>query len=282
MSEPEIHARLLCRTGDLAGATFDVGAAATIGRGSDSDVVVESRRVSRHHARIWREEGRYWIEDLDSLNGTRVDDDPVTGAVPLESLNVITFADDVDFVFVAQEGTTPERPERGATVADLAGFGRLPDLDSAEPAAADEVDEPVRRPTVSQQAGFGAIPELDDEAEPEDRPVPEDEPEPEDASTQTPTLSVSLPDGTSTFTLEPGRHVLGRSAECDIVLPDPETLLSRQHAAVSVEYDGSVTLTDLDSANGTWMAGERVDKVRLNPGDTFKLGPHLEITLTTR
>jgi pSer/pThr/pTyr-binding forkhead associated (FHA) protein len=30
--------------------------------------------VSRRHARIWRAEGRYWIEDLESVNGTLVND----------------------------------------------------------------------------------------------------------------------------------------------------------------------------------------------------------------
>lgn len=44
----------------------------TIGRSPDSDIVVDDRRASRCHARVWREPHGYRLEDLDSLNGTFV------------------------------------------------------------------------------------------------------------------------------------------------------------------------------------------------------------------
>jgi hypothetical protein len=46
----------------------------TLGTAPDNDVVLPSRRASRHHARVWRTpEGTCWIEDLRSTNGTWVD-----------------------------------------------------------------------------------------------------------------------------------------------------------------------------------------------------------------
>jgi hypothetical protein len=46
----------------------------TLGTAADNAVVLASRRVSRHHARVWRTpEGACWIEDVGSTNGTRVD-----------------------------------------------------------------------------------------------------------------------------------------------------------------------------------------------------------------
>ncbi len=42
----------------------------TLGRQVDNDVVLKDARVSRHHARITFEDGQYWIEDLNSANGT--------------------------------------------------------------------------------------------------------------------------------------------------------------------------------------------------------------------
>ncbi len=46
----------------------------TLGTARDNDVVLASRRASRHHARVWRTpEGTCWIEDLGSTNGTWVD-----------------------------------------------------------------------------------------------------------------------------------------------------------------------------------------------------------------
>jgi pSer/pThr/pTyr-binding forkhead associated (FHA) protein len=48
-----------------------------IGRHTDSDFVINERTVSRRHAAIHRE-GYVWIvEDLGSLNGTRVNGKPI-------------------------------------------------------------------------------------------------------------------------------------------------------------------------------------------------------------
>ncbi len=51
---------------------------ATIGRAPDSDVVLNIRSVSRHHARIFYEGGHFWIKDLESGNGTTVNGKRVT------------------------------------------------------------------------------------------------------------------------------------------------------------------------------------------------------------
>ncbi|MGX1547879.1 FHA domain-containing protein [Streptomyces adustus] len=48
------------------------GPVTTLGRGSDSDVVLADASVSRSHARIVRTESGFRIEDLDSFNGTAV------------------------------------------------------------------------------------------------------------------------------------------------------------------------------------------------------------------
>src|ERR1700724_2615447 len=46
----------------------------TIGRSPDNDLPVDNLAVSNHHAKIYYEAGRMVIEDLDSLNGTFVND----------------------------------------------------------------------------------------------------------------------------------------------------------------------------------------------------------------
>jgi Protein of unknown function (DUF3662)/FHA domain len=53
-----------------------------IGRASDNDLSIANQRVSRYHAQVrWVAEG-WLVYDLDSTNGTFVDDQPVTGANP--------------------------------------------------------------------------------------------------------------------------------------------------------------------------------------------------------
>ncbi|HWP84421.1 MAG TPA: FHA domain-containing protein [Terriglobia bacterium] len=42
----------------------------TIGRAPDNDIVIDNLAVSGHHAQLLVEEGRFLIEDLNSMNGT--------------------------------------------------------------------------------------------------------------------------------------------------------------------------------------------------------------------
>lgn len=52
----------------------------TVGRDRENDIVLDSDSVSRHHARVEHREGQFFVSDLDSTNGTYVNDDaaPIT------------------------------------------------------------------------------------------------------------------------------------------------------------------------------------------------------------
>ncbi len=57
--------------------------------------------------------------------------------------------------------------------------------------------------------------------------------------------------------LEPGGVVIGRDADCDLVLTDDG--VSRRHLRVTPGQGGlRATITDLDSVNGTWVEGARI------------------------
>ena len=49
----------------------------TIGRDTASSVVLDDPQASRHHARIVFKEDSFWLEDLGSTNGTRVNGESV-------------------------------------------------------------------------------------------------------------------------------------------------------------------------------------------------------------
>ena len=76
--------------------------------------------------------------------------------------------------------------------------------------------------------------------------------------------------------LKPGKNVVGRGAEADVVLDDPG--VSRKHAEVHFDQgdqgdQGRVRLVDLGSTNGTFLDGERVSSVRtLREGSTITMG----------
>jgi DNA-binding NtrC family response regulator len=56
----------------------------------------------------------------------------------------------------------------------------------------------------------------------------------------------------------------------DVVLPVRG--VSREHARLSVEQDG-LTLTDLESKNGTFVDGDPVQRARVRPGQELRFGP---------
>ncbi|MFQ5523762.1 MAG: FhaA domain-containing protein [Acidimicrobiia bacterium] len=64
-----------------------------VGRSLEADVVIGHDDVSRRHALIWREKGRSWIRDMDSANGTFVDDRQIDGQpTPVEYGSLISFS----------------------------------------------------------------------------------------------------------------------------------------------------------------------------------------------
>ncbi|WP_149181750.1 FHA domain-containing protein [Streptomyces sp. TRM49041] len=83
---------------------------------------------------------------------------------------------------------------------------------------------------------------------------------------------VAGPDAGGVHLLDAGHVRIGRSADADVPLDDPD--VSRLHCVVTVGDDGRVTVADLDSTNGTTLDGKRVGTraVRLKPGALLRVG----------
>ncbi len=79
-----------------------------IGRGGDARITLLSDRVSRHHARITIGEDRAVIEDLDSKNGTIVDEERIDAPTTLQDGGTVRFAD-LPLIFLRQAFHGPER-----------------------------------------------------------------------------------------------------------------------------------------------------------------------------
>ncbi|MFJ8507980.1 FHA domain-containing protein [Streptomyces avermitilis] len=83
---------------------------------------------------------------------------------------------------------------------------------------------------------------------------------------------VAGPDAGGVHLLHGGQIQIGRSADADVPLDDPD--VSRLHCAVTVAEDGRVAVADLGSTNGTTLDGRRVGDraVRFAPGALLRLG----------
>jgi len=85
------------------------------------------------------------------------------------------------------------------------------------------------------------------------------------------TVAVAVIEGPArgqVFRLSKARVVLGRSG-ADIVLYDPE--VSRKHCAIEV-HGSTATLIDLQTTNGTFVAGKSIQKCQLQHLSKFRIG----------
>ncbi len=65
----------------------------------------------------------------------------------------------------------------------------------------------------------------------------------------------------------------GRSEENEVVLEDPEKVVSRRHAELRFK-NGQYEIFDLGTQNGTWIGGDRIQHAVVPPGVPVMIGPY--------
>lgn len=78
-----------------------------IGRDLDCQIVIPDRQVSRQHARIRRQAGGYWLEDLGSKNGTHLNGVAVSQPALLQDGDLVQIALAAKLAFVGMDSTVP-------------------------------------------------------------------------------------------------------------------------------------------------------------------------------
>jgi hypothetical protein len=85
--------------------------------------------------------------------------------------------------------------------------------------------------------------------------------------------------GGRTMSLPDGEHDVGRMSDCWLTLDDE--LASRYHARF-IASGGNLELQDLQSRNGTYVNGERIEgRVQLKDGDRVRIGRELIAVLSS-
>ncbi len=270
---------------------FTFAEEATIGRSADNSICVESSVVSTHHARIAfdAESSRYMIEDLESLNGTRLDGAAVERPEPLVGLHLICFGGSEDFIFQVistedgDELDTIEIPpvsktQVGEEVPVLPEVLREGDAPEATPkkrrgrkaaaksarAAAKPIDEPVDEPA-AEPAGGGTRIEQDVVPIPAVLAAASSAASAADAAAESQqgsegsgwSLEIQLEGGPRRFALAEGENLVGRSNVARIRLDVAD--LSRRHAVILVDK-GKVFVRDEGSRNHTFLDGIQVEE----------------------
>lgn len=294
-------AKLFCKTGQLSGATFEIQPVTTIGKNVENTIQLYPALISGKHARISFDEkaNGYFLEDLNSRNGTRLDGMRVRGKERLGKLNVITFADTFDFFFQlldAENNSVSQVPQAKT-------------LDQEEPPRTKAAQQP--KTEVNQE--FTPLPQMDDDAKQKTvfddgvfvlPPLMEEKKNeiPDAGRTKvgvefTPLQSFSpesarraaleqpagqafipkyvlifetLKDGPKVFDLKDGSTIVGRDSSCAISVDDGS--VSRKHAEF-VFANGRLTLKDLGSKNHTHIDNQRISReVEVREGMEISFG----------
>lgn len=257
-----------------------------IGFARDNDLVVPVPQVSSHHAEIIRTDRGYVIRDLHSTNGTFVGGNRVQVAY-VQVGDRISLGS-YEFVFdqaVASRVDALEQHQRGR--------GQKPPVLIGRDAECDVVlDAPqisrrhVRLVPIGDQSwrvedlqsANGAF--VNDRHNRIDQAIVSEDDVLFLGSYRFPLTRIreflhvdepSLPSGA--LRLPEDRRVItfGRGADNDIVLDAPQ--ISRYHARLLRTEEG-VILEDLNSANGTFVDGRRVQRATVESGQTISLGSY--------
>lgn len=94
--------QLIMRSGPTPGAAYTLeGDQMTIGRDSSNEITINDAEVSRRHARLTFQGGKYVLEDLGSTNGTFVNGQRLAGPRVLKAGEVVSFGEQIVLVFEA-------------------------------------------------------------------------------------------------------------------------------------------------------------------------------------
>ncbi|HXD11198.1 MAG TPA: FHA domain-containing protein [Anaerolineales bacterium] len=112
--------QLIMRSGPTPGASFILeGDQLTIGRDAANEIVINDAEISRRHARLTFQGGKYVLEDLGSTNGTFVNGQRLAGPRVLKAGEVVSFGEQIVLVFEAStidSGATMVSPRAAAAV----------------------------------------------------------------------------------------------------------------------------------------------------------------------
>jgi FHA domain len=91
----DVDAWLVAESGGglRAGERFDLIGGLSIGRSTDADVQIDDRYASGLHARIFSREGHAYVEDMNSTNGTLVNEASLSGEAELIDGDVVRIGD---------------------------------------------------------------------------------------------------------------------------------------------------------------------------------------------
>ena len=277
----------------------------TIGRQEGNTIRLTERNISRKHARMLRQNGTMYVEDLASYTGVRVNGARIVAVTPVAEGDEVQIGDYKLMVRIDRPATSPNPdratmpampavlgpmnsvggsvaiPTRGtpAMAAQAQGVAaprpsppQVPVVPAGPAIASPSAPAPMIRASAPVPHALSAVPDLL-EAQPtipvrtlSEGPSPSGQPAVETAARLV-VLTNEL--AGQEFSLARASVVIGRTDENDIVINHRS--ISRHHAKIVREGDRH-TIVDLQSANGVRVNNEDYERIELHAGDVVELG----------
>lgn len=308
---PIVSARLFSKTGTCAGLAFQITSErpVTVGRTQGANLIVPDRLVSREHARILFEDGRFVLENIEATNGTFLNGAQMDRE-PLEHLDVVGFGPNSDFIFALDSSAGSgdrKRPVAGIVLLPTDASGnpiQLP-LGTATLGRAEGNTVVIEQKAVSSQHARLLVGEAEVEVEDlgsangttvNERRVSgklrlqegdvlvlgkvasfvvQIQRQPEAGMAPPPAAGYRLVGEEDSIQLllppEAGHYVIGRESSCALILENKKSV-SRRHAELELDADGRMKVRDLASGNGTMVNGVKIREAPLQVGDELQIG----------
>ncbi|ENV10757.1 hypothetical protein F966_00528 [Acinetobacter higginsii] len=166
--------KLQAITGEFTGQELNVERDMLVGRHQHADILLQSADISRRHAALVLKDKQLWVQDLNSSNGTFINDVRVEQETELHDGDIVQFA---SFVFSVLAPATAEIELPEIEIEPVTATSH----DQGMPSIAERaVETPISRDGMPQQVGIpkpAPIPEgVSVQAVPEPQPVAIDEP----------------------------------------------------------------------------------------------------------
>ena len=229
--------QLVVRKGPRPGRVFALSLSAiTVGRDPLSDIVIDDPEVSRHHARLQRNEEGYSLQDMGSTNGTFVDGKRLGGdAVALKAGQVVMFGSNVTLIYQATSSTDP--------LATMVAPTGLPDVEVAE-----EVDQ------IEEDAGIMAeeLPVLESPVEePAEPESPLAEPFVAAVAAEEPVVDELTSEEPIAVEFQTQEEPLPDLSSADVPAAEPEIIIAETEELVEeplAEEEGMATMLEMPQA----------------------------------
>jgi type III secretion system YscD/HrpQ family protein len=268
---------LIAEEGPLSGLILNLeeGDQWIIGRDPDQvNLVLSDRTISRKHAILKKTDAGISIEDLSSTNPIFINDENIEKGQILHEGDHVKIGDNI---FIYSEEEIPDLEQKEEPVKkDNAIFDTIFEEEETptqkDDKAYDTIFEEEEIPNLEQKKepvkkDDKAYDTIFEESESEELPF-------DLMSEYTFILKViSGPNSGAEFGMEKGKtYVIGKDPDtCDIIFNDLS--VSREHARMSIDIDGNITIEDLDSRNKTLINNKPTEeKTAVTSQDLISLG----------